>query len=190
MRGALAPLQRYVVTPGVAKHRLFAWVESKVLPDHALFAFAREDDYFFGVLHSRAHALWALAQGTQLRERESGFRYTPSSCFETFPLPWPPGDEPVESPLVGAIAEAASTLDKRREDVLNPDGPLVSEGEMRHSTLTNLYNEHPSWLKRAHKRLDEAVFNAYGWPPDLTDDEVLARLLALNQERAAAQEPR
>ena len=44
-----------------------------------------------------------------------------------------------------------------------------------------------AWLDTAHRKLDEAVFNAYGWPPNLTDDEVLARLLALNQERAAAQ---
>ena len=52
---------------------------------------------------------------------------------------------------------------------------------------TNLYNQRPAWLDTAHRRLDEAVFNAYGWPPDLSDDEVLARLLALNQERAGAQ---
>jgi hypothetical protein len=51
-------------------------------------------------------------------------------------------------------------------------------------TLTNLYNENPTWLQNAHRRLDEAVFAAYGWPPDLTDDETLARLLALNLERA------
>jgi len=53
-------------------------------------------------------------------------------------------------------------------------------------TLTNLYNERPTWLDLAHKRLDEAVFAAYGWPADLTDDDLLARLLALNLERAGA----
>lgn len=52
-------------------------------------------------------------------------------------------------------------------------------------TLTNLYNERPAWLDLAHKRLDEAVFAAYGWPPDLTDEQILERLLALNLERAA-----
>jgi hypothetical protein len=54
-------------------------------------------------------------------------------------------------------------------------------------TLTNLYNERPTWLDLAHKRLDEAVFAAYGWPADLSDDDLLARLLALNLERAAAE---
>ena len=53
-------------------------------------------------------------------------------------------------------------------------------------TLTNLYNERPTWLDLAHKRLDEAVFTAYGWPADLADDDLLARLLALNLERSGA----
>ena len=81
-----------------------------MLPDHAVFVFAREDNYFFGVLQSRIHEVWARAQGTQLREVESGFRYTPSSTFETFPFPWPPGRESKSSRLVEAIAEAAREL--------------------------------------------------------------------------------
>ena len=184
MRQALAPHQRYIVTTATAKHRLFTWLDREVLPDHALFVFARDDDYFFGVLHSRLHELWALAQGTQLREKESGFRYTPTTCFLTFPLPWPPGEEPADSPLVRGIAEAARRLHELREGWLNPEGPLVAD--LRQRTLTNLYNERPAWLDTAHRRLDEAVCAAYGWPPDLPDDEVLARLLALNLERARA----
>jgi len=54
-------------------------------------------------------------------------------------------------------------------------------------TLTNLYNESLSSLTNAHRKLDEAVFAAYGWPPDLSDDELLPRLLDLNLARAAAQ---
>jgi hypothetical protein len=54
-------------------------------------------------------------------------------------------------------------------------------------TLTNLYNLRPEWLANAHRTLDEAVFAAYGWPTDLPKEEILARLLALNQERAATQ---
>src|SRR5688572_3419786 len=51
-------------------------------------------------------------------------------------------------------------------------------------TLTNLYNERPAWLDLAHRRLDEAVFAAYGWAVDLSDDELLARLLELNLARS------
>ena len=57
---------------------------------------------------------------------------------------------------------------------------------MKKRTLTNLYNAHPTWLELAHKKLDEAVFAAYGWPSDLSDEEILERLLALNLERAGS----
>lgn len=184
MRRALAALPRYLATPIVAKYRLFVWLPGQVLADHAVAVFARHDDYFFGVLHSRVHELWALRQGTQLREKESGFRYTPTTCFETFPFPWPPGKEPVDDPRVQAIAAAAKDLVEKRDRWLNPEG--VSEADLKKRTLTNLYNQRPTWLDLAHKRLDEAVLDAYAWPHDLTEDQILERLLALNLERAGA----
>ena len=99
MRQALHPLSRFIATARVSKYRLFTWFETRVLPDCQVIAFAREDDYFFGVLHSKVHELWARRQGTQLREVESGFRYTPTTCFETFPFPWPPGKNQPTIPL-------------------------------------------------------------------------------------------
>jgi hypothetical protein len=51
-------------------------------------------------------------------------------------------------------------------------------------TLTNLYNERPTWLANAHRKLDETVFAAYGWPVDLSDAQILERLLALNLEQS------
>jgi len=113
MRAALAGLSRCITTPSVSKHRIFAWLESSVLPDHQVFVFARDDDYFLGVLHSRVHELWARGTGTQLREAESGFRYTPTSTFDTFPFPWPPAEEPAGDPRVEAIA-ASRRLPRRR----------------------------------------------------------------------------
>jgi type II restriction/modification system DNA methylase subunit YeeA len=154
--------------------------------DSAAGAIAHDDDYFFGVLHSRAHELWARATGSQLREVESGFRYTPTTCFETFPFPWPPGNEPKDGPLVTAIAHAAAELDRLRNGWLNPASDSLPEEELKLRTLTNLYNQHPTWLDNAHRALDMAVFAAYGWPDDLTDQEILARLLALNLARAGA----
>lgn len=181
MRRALGGLSRFIVTPRVAKHRLFQWIEPPTLPDVRLFVFARDDDYFFGVLHSRLHELWTL----ELSSRHgvgNDPTYNNTTCFLTFPLPWPPGEEPADSPLVRAIAEKARLLHERREGWLNPEGPLVAD--LRQRTLTNLYNERPAWLATAHRELDEAVYNAYGWPPNLSDAETLARLLALNLERA------
>ena len=105
-----------------------------------------------------------------------------TTTFETFPFPWPPGREPAGDPRVEAIAQAARELVEQRDAWLNPPG--ASEAELKKRTLTNLYNQRPDWLDLAHKKLDAAVFDAYGWPHDLADEEILERLLALNLERA------
>jgi type II restriction/modification system DNA methylase subunit YeeA len=173
MRAGLAGLARFVGTPIVTKHRLFAWLPAGTLPDHQIIVFAREDDYFFGVLHSRPHELWARGLGTQLREVESGFRYTPTSTFETFPFPAsPPADAAAE------VADAARQLNELRVGWQNPPG--LTPSELAKRTLTNLYNSPPTWLGQSHERLDRAVHAAYGWPYPLDDDEVLARLLEMN----------
>jgi type II restriction/modification system DNA methylase subunit YeeA len=223
MREALKGLQRFLTTPRVSKFRVFSWADALVLPDDGIYVFARDDDYFFGVLHSRFHEVWARAQGTQVRERESGFRYTPTSCFETFPFPNPTEGQKID------ISTAAKELNELRESWLNPpewtttrtlefpgaiDGPwsrFVVDPDARgigtvrypraeardddcakklaKRTLTNLYNERPAWLANAHAKLDAAVAQAYGFPVDLTDEQILERLLALNQQRAADQKP-
>ena len=177
MRAAILGLDRIIVTSYVSKHRLFDWLKNDTLADHTAIAFARDDDYFFGVLHSRSHELWARSQGTQLREVESGFRYTPTSTFETFSFPHPTPEQKAE------IADSAQRLDTLRQGWLNPAEDTVGSDELKRRTLTNLYNARPTWLDLAHTRLDEAVFAAYGWPADLSDGEIIARLLALNLER-------
>ncbi len=174
MRQALAGLQRYIGTSMVSRHRMFAWIDGDVLPDATIIVFARDDDYFFGVLQSYIHLTWASAMGTQLETRP---RYTPTTCFETFPFPRPTDVQR------DAIAAAAAELNRLREGWLNPEGG-VSAAELRRRTLTNLYNQRPTWLDNAHRALDEAVADAYGWPGDLAEGEILERLLALNLERA------
>jgi type II restriction/modification system DNA methylase subunit YeeA len=143
---------------------------------------ARDDDYFFGVLHSKPHELWSLRMCTWLGVGNDP-RYTPSTTFETFPFPWPPGKEPTGDPRVEAIAEAARELVAKRDAWLNPEG--AAEAELKKRTLTALYNARPTWLDLAHKKLDAAVFAAYGWDDNPADEEILARLLALNRERAS-----
>ncbi len=104
----------------------------------------------------------------------------------TFPFPWPPGTEPSESEdaRAKAVADAARELARLRDNWLNP--PDGSPEELKKRTLTNLYNKNPEWLANAHRTLDVAVFAAYGWPSDLSKEEILARLLKLNHERAGA----
>ncbi len=186
LREAKAGKSRLVATPRVAKHRLFAWVHSDLVPDSRLYIFARDDDYFFGVLHSRIHEVWTLANCTWHGVGNDP-TYVAGACFETFPFPWPPGKEPKSSPLVKAIAEAARELVKQRDQWLNP--PKAGPEILASRTLTHLYNDlakgRCAWLENAHRKLDEAVFAAYGWPAVLTDQQILERLLALNQARAS-----
>lgn len=177
MRATLRGLTRYIATPRLTKHRLFVWLDDRTLPDSQIIVIAKDDDFTFGVLHSRVHELWARGTGTQLREVQSGFRYTPTTTFETFPFPRPTQQQRER------VGEAARRLVELRDGWLNPLRLDPAELEMR--TLTNLYNQRPTWLANAHADLDAAVLAAYGWPDDLPDDAVLERLLALNLDRGA-----
>lgn len=105
MREAINPLPRFICTPTVAKHRVFIWVLHPTTPDHQLIVFARDDDYFFGVLHSRAHEVWSLRMGTWLGKGNDP-RYTPTTTFETFPLPRP-DDETILRRLLALNLERA-----------------------------------------------------------------------------------
>lgn len=207
MWAKIGECSRYIATPTVAKHRLFVWLSGTVCPDHQLIVIARDDDTTFGILHSRFHELWSLRMGTSLEDRP---RYTPSTTFETFPFPEGltpdiPAAAYADDPRAVRIAEAARHLVKLRDAWLNPSDLVRREPEvvpgypdrilpiddeaakvLKTRTLTRLYNERPAWLDQAHRALDAAVAAAYGWPADLDDDAVLARLLALNLERAAA----
>jgi type II restriction/modification system DNA methylase subunit YeeA len=209
MRYAIAPLERIIATPAVAKHRIFVWLPTSISPDHQLFVFARNDDVTFGILHSRIHELWALRQGTWLGVGNDP-RYTSTTTFETFPFPEGltlniPASRYANDSRARAIAQAAKELDRLRGAWLNPPKMIkvtreivrgypdrvlpinkFAAAELKARTLTNLYNQRPRWLANAHAAVDEAVANAYGWPVDLREADVLKRLLELNLDRAKA----
>ena len=207
MRRALAPLRRFIVTPTTAKHRTFAWLEPPMLPDHQLIVVARDDDYTLGILHSRPHEIWALRKIGRKGVGNDPV-YAPTFAFENFPFPWP-----LRTPVVSltaeqkghhtAISQAAKALDEARSRWLNPSElvrlepdvapilparripvDLAAEKALKKRTLTNLYNDRPAWLDMLHRDLDQAVSGAYGWPSQLTEEELLGRLLRLNLERA------
>jgi len=207
LRASALPLSRFIATPSVSKHRLFVFLHKAILPDHAVFVITRDDDTTFGILHSRFHELWSLRMGTSLEDRP---RYTPSSTFETFPFPTgltpeiPAKDYSTDS-RAEAIAKAARHLVTLRENWLNPPELVkrvpevvpnlpdrilpVNENaavQLKKRTLTNLYNQRPTWLRKAHESLDQAVASAYGWSNDIADEEVLGRLLQLNLTRSSA----
>ncbi len=181
---------RYIATPRVAKHRTFVWVDAHSLVDSRLFAIDREDDYFFGVLHSRIHEVWSLATSSR-HGAGNDPTYNNTTCFETFPFPWSPGQEDESSPAYAAISAAAQQLNAERSAWLNPDslpdasgraGEGLEEGKKyKDRTLTNLYNALNGWrgletiklkpaaadfaprLDALHQLLDRAVCAAYGW---------------------------
>ena len=207
-------LPRFLTTARVSKHRLFAWFEPPTFPDHQLFAFARDDDYFFGVLHSRFHEVWALKTRNTIGNASA---LHADDLFRDVSVSRADEQQKID------ISTAAKELNELRENWLNPpewtttrvlefpgatDGPwsrFVVDPDARgigtvryprleprdddcakklaKRTLTNLYNERPAWLANAHTKLDAAVAAAYGFPVDLTDEQILERLLALNQQR-------
>jgi len=213
MRKALAGKARFIVTPAVSKHRVFVWTLPNVVCNQGTLVFARDDEYFFGVLHSYIHELWSLRLGTWLGKGNDP-RYTPTTTFETFPFPVvssPP-------PLGGEVSLAAATLHAERDAWLNTHDLNGNGGEVKGKngrTLTNLYNALTAYrdslngipvkmsalqpeartfaprLAELHDALDEAVLKLYGWG-DLVgqlrtpagDEALLKRLLTENLRRA------
>ena len=200
LRKAIANVNRFVVTPRVAKHRVFSWVGNSTLPDARLFAFAISSEADFGVLHSSIHEVWTYST-CSWHGIGNDPTYNGGTCFETFPFPWPPGSHPKEgedgSILHQAIADAANQLNEQRENWLNPpawvaevaaqvdaaddfadvadvsgeearrlirqsaiDAASAKHPKLKKRTLTNLYNDRPTWLRLAHRALDEAVLAA------------------------------
>jgi hypothetical protein len=185
MRRALLGLSRFIATSQVSKHRIFVWLDAEMMIDGTNYALARDDDFTFGILHSRVHEVWSLKQGTALGVGNDP-RYTPSTCFETFPFPRPTEAQRLE------IERWAKYLHDVRSALMNADSTR---------TLTGIYNDlvrlratrdsaHPVYaLLIAHERLDAAVLGAYGWDANTTDDAMLERLLALNLERGKMPSP-
>jgi len=207
---AIGQQPRYLATSQVAKHRIFVWLSSRIQPHQTVIAIARDDDVSFGILNSRIHESWSLKTGSFMGVGNDP-RYTPSTTFETFPFPEGltpniPAADYADDPRAAAIADAARDLNTLRENWLNPADLVRIEPEvvpgypdrilpvsdeaarmLKTRTLTNLYNQRPEWLAMAHRRLDAAVAAAYGWPTNLSDEGIVERLFALNQERAVAQ---
>jgi hypothetical protein len=191
LRPALANLSRYIVTVETTKHRVFQFLDASILPDNMLVAVGSDDAANLGILSSRIHVIWALRAGGWLGVGNDT-RYSKSRCFDPFPFP---DANNIQKQTIRLIAEE---LDAHHKCVL---------AEHHHLTLTGLYNvlemlrsgakpdeleEHDRRtfdnglvliMKELHDKLDVAVADAYGWPADLSDDEILARLVALNKER-------
>ncbi|MCA6229732.1 MAG: class I SAM-dependent DNA methyltransferase, partial [Phenylobacterium sp.] len=187
LRPALASLDRYIVTVETSQHRFFTFLPSEVIPDNRLVCFAEVDAWIIAALSSKTHVTWALKTGGLLEDRPI---YTKTRGFDPFPFPDP--DENLKAQLRALGEELDAT--RKRVQAEHPD-----------LTLTGLYNVLEKIragaaltpadedvkqrgrvliLKELHDQIDAATAQAYGWPVDLTDEEILERLVALNAERA------
>ena len=212
LRAAASKFNRVIGVPETSEHLLFRFLPRDAVFSGSVFVVAADDMTMFGLLGSRFHQTWARAQGNRLGAGNQS-RYNATRTFQTFPFPEGltpdiPAAGYAEEPRAQKIAAAAARLNELRENWLNPADLVVREPEvgpgypdrilpkdeeaakeLKKRTLTNLYNARPQWLANAHAALDEAVAEAYGWGDDwraglLTDDEILARLARLNQQRA------
>lgn len=188
LRKSVEALSRYIVTVENSPLRYFVFLESTVLPDQKLRVVASDDGFVLGVLSSKIHGLFSLRLGGR-----HGVANTPvynSRCTTSFPIC------ACNETTKERIRKIAEELDAHRKRV---------QAKHLGLTLTGMYNVleklragealsakekdiHEkglvSVLKQLHDELDEAVFEAYGWPRTLTDEEILERLVALNAERA------
>lgn len=187
MRAAIEGLVRYVVTTETATHRVFQFIHAPALAEGTVAVIALDDAHFLGVLSSRVHVVWSLAAGGTLEDRP---RYNKTVCFDPFPFP-----DATDSQRL-RIRALADDLDAHRK---------ARQAEHPELTMTGMYNVlaklragealtdkekviHTqglvSVLRQLHDDLDAAVFDAYGWPSTLTDEEILERVVKLNAERA------
>jgi hypothetical protein len=190
MRAAIAGLRRYVAICRTAKHFVFQFVDGDVLTESKVVAIAVQDAYTLGVLSSRFHIVWSIAKGSR-HGVGNDLTYNNSLCFESFPFPACPDS------LAAHINDAGERLDAHRKRQLAQHPSLtitdtynvlekLRSGEVLSDREKVIHEQGlASILKQIHDDLDSAVFDAYGWPHDLTDEEILSRLVELNRERAA-----
>lgn len=191
LRPALEGLPRYLVTVETAKHRVFQFMDAAILPDNMLVVVATDDAFHLGVLSSRFHIVWTLAQGGTLEDRP---RYSKSRCFDPFPFPLA---TPAQADRIRRAAEALDAHRKERQ-ALHPRVSLtdaynvlvklragVAPATLDAEDRAILDAALVLVLQELHDDLDAVVAEAYGWPADLPDDDLLARLVALNKARAA-----
>lgn len=191
LRKALRGVSRYIATIETAKHRVFQFLPMSILPDNKLACIAIDDAYALGVLSSRMHVPWAIASGGRLGMGDDPV-YVKSRCFD--PFPFPAGVSELLRDKIRAEAEALDALRKRglesHEDLTLTKLYNVLEALREGRALTELERDmHDRGLvtliRQHHDAIDALVAEAYGWPADLSDEEILTRLVALNKERAA-----
>jgi hypothetical protein len=189
VRDSLRTLPRFVATVETAKHRVFVFLDAEIRPEHKLIVVGSDDAMILGVLSSRIHVTWALPSGGHLGVGNDPV-YSKTRCFEPFPFPSAGANEMFRIRALGESLDAH----RKRQQALHPGLTITGmynvlaklrSGEALTAKEKVIHEQGlVSVLKQIHDDLDAAVFDAYGWPRDLSDEQILERLVALNRERA------
>lgn len=181
-------IARYIVTVETAKHRLFVFLDSNTAPDHMLIAITLPDAFHLGVLSSRIHVTWALSAGGTLEDRP---RYNKSRCFDPFPFP---DCSEIQKEKIRKLGESIDAHRKQQQS-LHSDLTLTGMYNVLEKLKTGdvltlkekAIHEHGlvSVLAQLHQELDIAVAEAYGWPANIANEDILVRLVDLNKARQA-----
>jgi hypothetical protein len=190
IRPALSGLGRYIATVVTAKHRFFTFVDSQILPDDALNAIALDDAAFLAVLSARSHRIWARANSSSIGMYKGDVRYLKTKCFDPFPFP------DLTDAQCTHLRQLGEDLDahRKRQQAAHPKLTLTQmynvleklrAGDVIEGKDKDIYDQGLIGILRdLHDQIDSAVADAYGWPVDLSDEDILLRLVALNKERA------
>ncbi len=181
---------RYIVTVETAKHRWFRFLEASTLPDNKLVVIASDDPFVLGVLSSRQHRAWFAANAGRIGEYEREAVYVKGVCFDAFPFPDPNGALAAEIGMLAEELDAARARALYDSDSLTMTGlynarALIGRGEPLSDSERAIHEQgRVGIIDHLHQRLDQLVSRAYGWPDDLTDSQIVERLIGLNQVRA------
>lgn len=188
LRPALIGLGRFAVTVETMQHRIFTMLSETVLPDNRLIVFCTEDAADLAVLSSRIHVCWTLTAGGMLEDRPV---YNKTLCFDPFPFPDPTEAQKARLRSLGEQLDAHRKAQQAAHPKLTLTGMYnvlekLRAGQRIEGKDREIYDQGLIGILRGlHDEIDAEVAAAYGWPADLSDDEILHRLVDLNRTRAA-----
>jgi hypothetical protein len=200
---AIATLPRVLAISRVSSHLAFCFLPARVVYSLDCIVFAMAEHSSLAVMQSRPHELWVRFLASTLEDR---LRYTPTDCFENFPFPSQGGSSDQLEPSGRAYHDHRAALMVTRNEGMTKTYNRFHDPHERAEDIVR--------LRELHAEVDRAVLRAYGWDdlveraepiflddnneedhtyqsrlfwPSAFRDEVLARLLALNADRAAAE---
>jgi hypothetical protein len=187
-RGFVKDILRFIVTVETSKHRFFQFLPRTTRADNMLIAIGIDDATTLAVLSSRLHETWALKAGGTLEDRP---RYNKSLCFDPFPFPDPTEAQKAKLRALGEQLDAH----RKAQQAAHPKLTLTAmynvleklrAGQRIEGKDKDTYDQGLIGILRdLHDQIDTAVADAYSWPANLSDDDILHRLVDLNRERAA-----